>query len=107
MLLESRFVWFSFIGCGVESALSKTSNKFESWRKILENGDTARDEKFASLNRSKIHFSLIRNTKGLPKDIEKLTRDVRNVEKTVIHVEENPAKYSHIDAVGCVCLHFS
>lgn len=107
MLLESRFVWFSFIVSGVESALSKTSNKFESWRKILENGDTARDEKFASLNRSKIHFSLIRNTKGLPKDIEKLTRDVRNVEKTVIHVEENPAKYSHIDAVGCVCLHFS
>ena len=37
---------------------------------------------------------------GLPKDIEKVTRDVRNVEKTVLLVEQNPAKYSHIDAVS-------
>ena len=37
---------------------------------------------------------------ALPKDIDKLTRDVKGVEKTVILVEQNPAKYSHIDAVG-------
>ena len=36
---------------------------------------------------------------ALPKDIDKLTRDVKGVEKTVILVEQNPAKYSHIDAV--------
>ena len=38
---------------------------------------------------------------ALPKDIDKLTRDVKGVEKTVILVVQNPAKYSHIDAV-CV-----
>lgn len=36
---------------------------------------------------------------ALPKDIDKLTRDVKGVEKTVILVEQNPARYSHIDAV--------
>ena len=84
---------------GVESALSKTSNKFESWRKILENGDTARDEKFSTLNRSSLLNLCVTYRKGLPKDIEKLTRDVRNVEKTVLLVEQNPSKYQHIDAV--------
>ena len=39
---------------------------------------------------------------ALPKDIDKLTRDVKGVEKTVILVEQNPAKYSHIDAVYAV-----
>lgn len=39
---------------------------------------------------------------ALPKDIDKLTRDVKGVEKTVILVEQNPAKYSHIDAVRLV-----
>ena len=39
---------------------------------------------------------------ALPKDIDKLTRDVKGVEKTVILVEQNPSKYSHIDAVGFV-----
>ena len=39
---------------------------------------------------------------ALPKDIDKLTRDVKGVEKTVILVEQNPAKYSHIDAVCLV-----
>ena len=29
-----------------------------------------------------------------------MNKDVRNVEKTVLLVEENPAKYPHIDAVG-------
>ena len=84
---------------GVESALSKTSNKFETWRKILENGDTARDEKFSTLNRSRLSNIRVTYGKGLPKDIEKLTRDVRNVEKTVLLVEQNPSKYQHIDAV--------
>ena len=36
---------------------------------------------------------------ALPRDIEKLTRDVKGVEKTVILVEQNPSKYSHIDSV--------
>ncbi|KAK8796963.1 hypothetical protein WA538_000188 [Blastocystis sp. DL] len=71
---------------GIESTLSKISNKYEAWRRILETGDTARDEKFSTLNRT------------LPKDIDKLTRDVKGVEKTVILVEQNPSKYSHIDA---------
>ena len=36
---------------------------------------------------------------ALPRDIEKLTRDVKGVEKTVDLVEQNPAKYSHINSV--------
>lgn len=65
----------------------------------MENGDTARDQKFSSLNRSIGLFPSLRI--GLPKEIEKLTKEVRNVEKTVLLVEENPAKYPHIDAVFC------
>ena len=64
----------------------------------MEKGDTARDQKFSSLNRSTLLFSSLRI--GLPKEIEKLTKEVRNVEKTVLLVEENPAKYPHIDAVS-------
>ena len=47
------------IDSGVEASLSKTSNKFETWRKILETGDTARDEKFSSLNRSRSFDSIL------------------------------------------------
>lgn len=51
-LSESGSESFPIICSGVESSLSKARNKFEAWRKILESGDTARDEKFATLNRS-------------------------------------------------------
>lgn len=52
MLSESSLLFYYVRNSGIDSSLSKLSNKFEAWRRIVETGDTARDEKFSSLNRS-------------------------------------------------------
>ena len=55
----------------------------------------------SSLPSTEVRSAIFSLCLGLPKEIEKLTKEVRSIENTVLLVEENPAKYPHIDAVSC------
>ena len=109
VLNKLSFGWSNHFGYLIQRRLAYSFDAFEFLQKLsLRYSSYAFDRiKFRSYLTFASFVSMECNCKPVYfilntcKEIEKLTKEVRSIENTVLLVEENPAKYPHIDAVSC------